>query len=506
MTSAGKVVALALAAIFGLGLAGAGAGAGRAEEGAAVPPLAKVIRNEQPPFLVAAEVNKASREYREGDALSLRVASEQDAYLYVWYQQADGKAFQIFPNQHRTDNKVKARQALAIPEPKELWTWQVGPPYGEEIIKVIASRKPLKKDFAPNVNQAIAGGRFVPLASDDVKGVELELGEEQPGEWAETDIEIRTYDNDQPPEAAIARRVGVFFGVSKHLFPAAKFEGGSNDLTACHRDAQKLARAMQQVGRLNDARVFTNEDATRGAMEEAITQWLPSVTRPGDTVVIHFSLHTGQVTDLDGDERDQLDEFMVPHDFISYDVYLTLEKMYQDGKIKDRTLLDKLKAVADQAGANAPIAFVHLTGLTDDLLARWLQRLTGRQVLIVSDSCNSAGLALNEKSGRTPGRRAPLDLMGSELSRLRGLGQGEQALLAAALVGENALERLELDMGVMTGSLVECLQSQPGPLRLEDGFQHVEQSMKRYFEANPNAKPTHPFMVNNCTRPVVLKP
>ena len=45
----------------------------------------------QPAFLVRAEVNHATRDYREGDALSVGVASEVDAYLYVFYQQADGK-------------------------------------------------------------------------------------------------------------------------------------------------------------------------------------------------------------------------------------------------------------------------------------------------------------------------------------------------------------------------------------------------------------------------------
>jgi hypothetical protein len=51
----------------------------------------QTARNRQPAFLVRAEVNHATRDYREGDALSVGVASEVDAYLYVFYQQADGK-------------------------------------------------------------------------------------------------------------------------------------------------------------------------------------------------------------------------------------------------------------------------------------------------------------------------------------------------------------------------------------------------------------------------------
>src|SRR4051812_4727443 len=62
------------------------------------------IRNSQPGFLVRAEVNHATRDYREGDALSVRVASEEAAFVYVLYRQADGRVFQVFPNTHQPDN------------------------------------------------------------------------------------------------------------------------------------------------------------------------------------------------------------------------------------------------------------------------------------------------------------------------------------------------------------------------------------------------------------------
>src|SRR5438309_2201074 len=65
-------------------------------------------RNPAPEFLVRAAVNHATRSYREGDALSIHVACEVDAYVYVLYQQADGRSFQIFPNRLQPDNRVAA--------------------------------------------------------------------------------------------------------------------------------------------------------------------------------------------------------------------------------------------------------------------------------------------------------------------------------------------------------------------------------------------------------------
>lgn len=63
------------------------------------------IQQQAPSFLVRAEVNRESRDYREGDSFSLSVVSEVDAYVYVIYQQADGQAYQVFPNSAQ-QNKV----------------------------------------------------------------------------------------------------------------------------------------------------------------------------------------------------------------------------------------------------------------------------------------------------------------------------------------------------------------------------------------------------------------
>src|SRR5687768_16546251 len=73
---------------------------------------AEAIVHPAPSFMVRAEANNPTRTYREGQGLSLKVNSEQDAYLYVIYQQADGQAFQIFPNSKQKDNRVKAGQAV----------------------------------------------------------------------------------------------------------------------------------------------------------------------------------------------------------------------------------------------------------------------------------------------------------------------------------------------------------------------------------------------------------
>ena len=101
------------------------------------------IRQEQPPFFVRAAVDRENGIYREREAISLQVACEENAYVYVLYQQADGEVFLVFPNAVQQDNRLPARQSVRIPAQTDRFEWVVGPPFGKEVIKVIAAREPI---------------------------------------------------------------------------------------------------------------------------------------------------------------------------------------------------------------------------------------------------------------------------------------------------------------------------------------------------------------------------
>lgn len=478
-------------------------------------PLADSIFNSQPSFLVSASVNRATRDYREGDSLTISVASEEDAYLYVLYQQADGKIYQVFPNKFQPDNLVQARQTVRVPAETDLFRWTVSGPFGKELIKVIATKEPV--DVLSQVE--LIKERFNPVSEQVMKGIEVELGEDQPIRWAETDVAIHTYADSRPPADAAKRRWGVFFGVSRHMFTpyvvAAKGPKASPDLFACHRDAQKFGEAMRTTGRLDGIKVYTNEQATKANMQLAITQWLPSVSRPGDTVFIYYSGHTGQVPDRSGDEADQQDELLIPHDFIGAPQFEALQMLYDDDKLEPemRQAFEKLV----QAYKNRPLLdLVENTGVSDDLLARWVQRLDGRQVVIISDSCHSGGLATNEPQFKQLAPDVDFDLFQQELVRLKDLGQDNHVLLCAAHANEVAAERPTKDMGVMTYCLVEYLNNSLGSQRLEEAFQYCEAEMPRYFDewnkaleaagSDVRITASHPFLLNSSGAQVLLKP
>ncbi len=482
------------------------------------PGLEDQIFNAKPAFLVGANVNRPTREYREGDSLTVNVTSEEDAYLYVLYQQADGQVFQAFPNKFQPDNKVKARQAVRVPAETDLFRWVVGKPFGKEIIKVIATKEPVDVLSQPELLK----GRFNPVSKQALKGVEIELGKDKPIRWGESDVEIHTFPNTQPPAAAVAKRFGVFFGVSEHRYSkylvAAKGKEASKDLFAAHRDAQKLAEAMRVGGRLDGIKLFTNDQATKANMQEAITKWLPSVSRPGDTVVIYFSGHTGQMPDTSGDETDGKDEFLVPHDMLGPKEYLALEQLYKEQKLTDQevSMFEKIRSDVEQLGPQPELKLVEATAVTDDQMARWVQRLDGRQVIFISDSCHSGGFVQDEPNFKGLQPETNFEFLQGEAGRLKNLGQSDHAVFCAAHANELALERPTKDMSVLTYCLVDFMNRPNGAQKIEDCFKFCDAEMKQYFEVwnkaleaagrTERVTASHPFLLNHCTKPVFLKP
>jgi hypothetical protein len=480
-------------------------------------------RNPQPAFLVRADVNHTTRDYRQGDALSVRVTSEVDAYLYVLYQQADSRIYQIFPNVHQPDNRVPARRTVEVPGNDDAIRWQVGPPFGDEVVKVIASKRPI----AGLADPALRQGQFNAVAAKQLKGIELELGAEPPAEWAEHDVKIHTYPRTQPLSPAHGRRYAIFFGVSEYEFNA-EYElslRSPMNLPTAHRNAKGLAEVLREVGQLDEFRIFTNEQATRQRFQDMVTGWLPSVSRPGDTVVIFFSGHGMQIADDEHDEADGKDEVICPHDQMTADIVgrlLKKEKLDRDVQNRVQKLLLHARQVLARTGSQQQSldSVIRQTGITDDEFAVWLQKLDGRQVIVVLNACNSGGFAQAEKGDADARHNAGFDFLDREVVRLKDLGQSETVLLTACSAQQSSLVRPQKDFSVMPYYLIEFLRAARGPVDLVQCYQHCEARMKEYFESPEfraeNEKrrelkiepiqPHQPQLYNQCGHPAYLKP
>jgi hypothetical protein len=506
----------------------------------------------EPAFFVHADVDRHDRVYREGEPLFITTICEQDAYLYVIYKQADGKSMLVYPNSKQKNNFVKARQIVQVPAGDDLFRWKVGAPYGKETIFVIAAKQPLEGLEDPQLREK----RFNELTSEQSKNVAGAIKDAEPAKWARDLVEITTKSKTEPVVTPQARRYGVFFGVKNYTFREEALAATQEEVDAGNRDkvwdpdmrcaennVAVMSEMLRTMGKLDDLKTYFSKDATKANLKYAVTQWLPSVSKPGDTVFIYWTSHGGQIADDDGDEADQKDEWLLNADYIDLGILKQLLKKKQAGKL-DAALskkVDELVPIAERAGKNADNALIRHTGVSDDLFGHWLQSLAGRQVVVILDSCYSGGFYVKEKSITPTGKDIAFDFLDGEANRLKDLGQQETALMSACsssqvcyinhandriletirqqieqqTKGAQSFDDQTPQMFVFTYYLSKALATMESPADLKQVHAVAVEGMRGYFprvnELQRKSKseelvPHEAILYNRCTKPVIMKP
>src|SRR5262249_26655518 len=160
------------------------------------------------------------------------------------------------------------------------------------------------------------------------------------------------------------------------------------------------------------------------------------------TVIIYFSGHGIQIDDDNGDEADGQDEVLAPHDLVTGDILIELVKKAARGEPVDRRVKDWI-ALVKQEGPKAGNALIRRTGVSDDEFGHWLQKLDGRQVIVILDICHSGGFADREKEFGSGDKAPAFDFLDRECARLKDIGQRGCSLLAACGAQESAQVRQE---------------------------------------------------------------
>lgn len=93
-------------------------------------------------FALHVEPHPAQSVYTEGDTLAARVEAATRAYLYVDYYQANGDVVHLLPNS-LDNNLVDVDRAFVIGGSDMTYQFAFSPPFGEELLTVIASEHPL---------------------------------------------------------------------------------------------------------------------------------------------------------------------------------------------------------------------------------------------------------------------------------------------------------------------------------------------------------------------------
>ncbi len=138
---------------------------------------------------VVATLDRASRTYKTGENVMVRVKANEDCYVWVFDTGTSGKVHQIYPNKFDKKNFLSAGKTLSIPGKDSKYRLAVSPPSGAELITVIASKenKPLTPDL---LDQASGSGPFVALrgtAETVSKDLSITL-KKQKQEWASDQV------------------------------------------------------------------------------------------------------------------------------------------------------------------------------------------------------------------------------------------------------------------------------------------------------------------------------
>jgi hypothetical protein len=105
------------------------------------------ISNPKPPFKVNVWVtDEKRRDFRLGERIVFNFESERDCYLLLLNLDSKGNSHVIFPNRFYRNNFIQGGRALKIPDEqmrKKNFELMFGKPAGEEVVKAIATTKPL---------------------------------------------------------------------------------------------------------------------------------------------------------------------------------------------------------------------------------------------------------------------------------------------------------------------------------------------------------------------------
>ncbi len=84
-----------------------------------------------------------SQQFANDDKLQFLISVNETAWLYLYYQNAEGKLYQLIPSVLYPDNQVSAGDFLPFPAADAPFHLAVSAPYGDEQVWLVATKKAL---------------------------------------------------------------------------------------------------------------------------------------------------------------------------------------------------------------------------------------------------------------------------------------------------------------------------------------------------------------------------
>jgi hypothetical protein len=291
----------------------------------------------------------------------------------------------------------------------------------------------------------------------------------EPAEFGEHRVRLHTQAKNESSEPdRKPARFGLYIGVNRYQDAKSAAEFAEVKQSAEHMAAQLTKRGGVPS---ENTRLLTDEQSTRANIEEAFTKWLPQATRPGDTIFVFYVGHGQQVRSLDRQRVDGLESYLTVYDNDPGPVR-TVEEY--ENWVRGRMILEST-------------------------LARWLQELPGRQIVLLVEACRSGGLA------STKGPQSRWTYFADQGARVKGISQLGTIVICACAADEN--DRFSKNaITWMPFFLSEAMDKFPAPLTVRQAFDHYRQGVKVRRAQNDEHGQQEPVMVDNALLPIELVP
>jgi len=157
-------------------------------------------------------------------------------------------------------------------------------------------------------------------------------------------------------------------------------------------------------------------------------------------------------------------------------------------------------ATAGKPGMPIPerLELMRRTTIRDDLLARWLEELSGRQVVLMVDTCHSGTLTQTRKQA---------EMLAKQVDHLKDVGQLNLVVMTCCAKDEQALfEGTPNKTMWFTYFLSEAIKQLPSPLTTRAAFESTRKSMQEMLEKRHEVRAQEPQMSDSSLLPVYLAP
>ena len=138
------------------------------------------------------------------------------------------------------------------------------------------------------------------------------------------------------------------------------------------------------------------------------------------------------------------------------------------------------------------------SSIVDDVLARWVEEISGRHVVLILDTCHSGGAVEGKGLSR---------FFGDEAARVKDIAQLDVTVLTSCAVDEEAHFEGTPDKTMwFTHFLAQAVKTLPAPVRVRDAYEFCRKGLRQVLARRNEARDQEPTLSENSLVPIALVP